>query len=245
MLGFLTLLGATTNPADQTKIDDVLDALHQRSGDLKEFAADVKQVETDDVMGTSTTKTGKIWYQVKADGDPRIRILFEKKAIEDKPAHDDRREYLIDNGWVTDRDYPARNEVSRQVARPGQKLNLFQLGKGPMPLPIGQDKKDVHGAFDVTLIAPAGDDPPDTTHLQLKPRADTDLARKFTSIDVWVDHKNNMPVRVETLDAKQASDSTIDLLNLKINPQPGLKDTDFVLPTIDSGWNRHDEPFQD
>ena len=93
-LVFLLLLGATTNPADQAKIDDILDALQQRGQDLKEFSASVSQVEANDTMGTSATKTGKIWYQVKPDGSPRIRILFEKKAIEDKPAHDERREYL-------------------------------------------------------------------------------------------------------------------------------------------------------
>ena len=236
----------TSAPATDPQIDQVLDELHARGGTLKEFAADITQADTDTIMGNITTKTGKVWYQVKPDGSVRLRILFDKKQVGSKPAHDERREYLLDNGWLIDRDYPDKIETNRQVSQPGEKVNLFQLGKGPLPLPIGQDKKDVHDQFDVTLLPPAQGDPSDTVHLQLKPKPGTDLARKFTTLDFWINRKLAMPIRIETLDAKQSMDQVIDLQNLNVNPAPGLKDADFTPPSIDkeSGWNRHDEPFQ-
>ena len=235
----------TTKPAADPQIDQVLDELHARGGTLKEFTADISEADSDTIMGNTTTKTGKVWYQVKPDLTVRLRIVFDKKQVGSKPARDERREYLLDNGWLIDRDYPDKIETNRQVSQPGEKVNLFQLGKGPLPLPIGQDRKDVHDQFDATLVQPAQGDPPDTVHLQLKPKLGTDLARKFTTLDFWINRKLSMPIRIETLGAKQSMDQVIDLQNLIVNPTPGLKDADFTLPSTDKepGWNRHDEPF--
>src|SRR5205814_1317034 len=136
------------------------------------------------------------------------------------------KEYLLDGGWLIDRDYRAKNEVRRQIARAGEKVNLFQLGKGPFPLPIGQDKKDVHEQFEVTKLPPAKDDPAGAVHLQLTPKEKTDFARKFSRIDVWVDQHTKMPVRIETIDRNQTTDRQTDLEKMKVNPTPGLTDAD-------------------
>jgi hypothetical protein len=236
----------TTEPAVDPQIDQVLDELHARGGTLKEFIADISETDTDAIMGNTTTKTGKVWYQVKPNDDVRLHILFDKKQVGNKPAHPEKREYLLDGGWLIDRDYQAHIEVKRQISHPGEKVNLFQLGKGPLPLPIGQDKKDVHGQFDVTLVPTTKDDPAGTVHLQLTPKPGTDLARKFNVLDFFIDRKLGMPVRIHTVDAKQSMEQQIDLQNLKVNPTPGLGDADFMLPSTENepGWNRHDEPFE-
>ena len=80
--------------------------------------------------------------------------------------------------------------------------------------------------------------------LRIKPYcAATDQAR---GLDFWIDPKLAMPVRIETLDAKKTTDQVIDLLNLQVNPTPGLVDGDFALPSIGDakGWNIHEEPFE-
>lgn len=225
-------------------VDAILDTLQNRGKTLKEFVADVSSTDNDTIMGNSTVRTGKVWYQLKTDGDARLRVLFEKKAIGDHPPRDSRKEYLLYDGWLLDRDYPGKIETKYQVARPGEKVNLFQLGKGPFPLPIGQDKKDVHNSFEVSKIAAATDDPANTDHLLLKPKPENDLARKFSQIDIWVDRGSQMPVRITTLDAEKSKELQTDLTNLKINPTPGVQDSDFALPEIGPGWNRHEEPFE-
>ena len=234
--------GDSALPAEAS-VDQTLDAPQSRGQNLNEFTADVKLTETDTTFGTSTVRSGKVWYQLKPDGNARLRVLFEKKSVEDKPAQPDRKEYLLDDGRLIDRDYRIKNETTRQIARPGEKVNLFQLGKGPFPLPIGQDKKDVLNLFDVTKPVADKDDPADTIHLQFKPKPDTDFARKFSTIDVWVDLKTQMPARIETLDKKQAADRKTDLENLKVNPKPPLTGDDFKLSSIEEGWNRHEESF--
>jgi hypothetical protein len=225
-----------------SSVDEVLEALHERGQSIKEFVADVTLTENDLIMATQSQRTGKVWAQFKPGGDAKLHARFDKRMGENMPPQNDLKEYLLEDGWLVDRDYRAKNEVRRQVAPPGEKVNLFQLGKGPFPLPIGQEVKSVHEQFDVTKIAPAKDDLPGSLHLQLKPKEKTDLERKFQMIDVWIDPATRMPVRIKTVDHNQTTERQTDFTNVKVNPTPGLTDADFKLPPIDeSGWQRHEE----
>jgi outer membrane lipoprotein-sorting protein len=229
-------------------IDQILDALHDVGQGLKDFSADVTMKEADEGTQLSSTRTGKVWYQLKGDGDPRMRVTFDK-VVEGDLARDEKIEYKLDGGWLVDRNYRKKLEVNRQVLRPGEKINLLKLGEGPFPLPIGQDKQDVHKLFDITQPdeksggADAAPPPPNSVHLQLKPKSGSQFAKKFTTIDVWVDRASRMPVRIDTREAadEQKSKST-ELSDVHVNA--GLTDDAFTLPKIDDQeWTRHDEPF--
>jgi outer membrane lipoprotein-sorting protein len=234
---------ADPNPLNsKSSIDDVLDALQARGKNLTSFTAAVTSTDTD-ANGAETTRTGKLAYQVKPGGGARVHLVFDQKQFDQNPPLKEKKEYLLDNGWITDRDYPpARpNETRRQLAKPGDKIDLFRLGKGMCPLPIGQDKDDVHQEFDIVLVAPAADDPSDTIHLTLKPKPKTEFARKFAAIDVWVDMKLDMPVRVITTQARTLNPQQWDLRDMKVNP--AIPDGDFQLPPWDAKWLSHDEPL--
>ena len=252
LLASLTLAA----PADQPKplpadanVDQVLDALDQRGKSLKEFTADVKLTEETDpnLGGVITSRTGKVTFQRKGDEDARIRVVFEKKIKGGRIATNEKKEYLLDNGNLTDRDYNNKVEVRRVIVKPGQKINLLKLGEGPFPLPIGQSKEDVKKNFDVAKQPPTKDDPKDTLHLTLTPKKGTAMARRLSQLDVWVDRNSNMPVRIDTTDANGGGDKRrTDLTNLTVNPQPPLKDADFELPKIDqSTWSIKTEPYQE
>lgn len=226
-----------------SSVDAILVALQARGESLKEFSADVHYTETDLTMSDKTERQGTVRYQRDAKAGARMHILFDRKIVDGKTSAD-MKEYLLNDGWALVRDYRAKNETRYQVAHPGEKVNLFELGKGAFPLPIGQDKNEVQRMFDVSKIAGAADDPPGTAHLQLSPKAGTDFSKKFSTIDVWVDLKSQMPVRVSTVDRNQTAQQQTDLLNLVVNPSPGLGDADFALKPIDDlGWTRHDEPL--
>ena len=233
--------------ANDGSIDAVLGELNGVGKKLQQFSAKLKLTETDQGLGTSTVRTGNVYFQKTPDGGARIHVLFDQRIEEErKLAYKEKVEYLLDGPWLIDRNYKTRNEVKRQVLKPGQKMDLFKLGEGPFPLPIGQDPQDVHKVFDVKKIAPAKDDPANTVHLELTPKPDTDLARKFHSLDVWVDAKTHMPVRVDTLDPKQQTGRSTELNGIVVNPPGGLPDSDFQLPNIDDEkWNRHVESLND
>jgi outer membrane lipoprotein-sorting protein len=229
---------------DDASVDPVLDALDARGRSMNQFVADVTLSENDEATQVGSERSGRVWYH-KRQGNDRIRVTFDQKA-EGRFTKPDKLEYLLDGGWLVDRDYKRAIEVKRQVLRPGEKVNLLKLGEGPFPLPIGQPKEDVHREFIVTKGDPAMEGPKGASHIALKPREGTRLARKFAQIDVWVDQQTQMPVRIEALDANETTRRTTELRNIKVNPEPALDDKDFALPKVDeSKWELHTEPYQD
>jgi outer membrane lipoprotein-sorting protein len=86
------------------------------------------------------------------------------------------------------------------------------------------------------------DDPAGTVHVKLVPKAGTSFAKRFRQIDVFVDPKNEMPARIDTVEKGGTTRST-ELTNVKLNA--GVKDEAFALPNIDNaGWNRREEPYE-
>lgn len=230
--------GAKLSP--DASVEQVLDALHRRGEGLKDFTADVTLLEMDPSLGDSSARKGTAVYQRKGEGDARILVVFDRKE-QGKKIFDQKVEYLLDNGWLVERDHERKNEVRRQVLQPGEKVDLLKLGEGPFPLPVGQPRQDVEKLFEVTKIAARPKDPADTVHVRLKPREGTQFARKFDSIDVWVNTASEMPQRIETLDVGQNVLRRTDLTLTGINT--GLKDADFTLPPVPAGWNRHEDRY--
>lgn len=229
-------------PADSS-VDQILDALDARGKDLKSFTADLTLGEADAATGDETTRRGKFWYQADHNGSARIRVTFDTKVAGNKVT-EDKIEYLLSGPDLIDRTYRTRTQVTRHILKPGEKLDLFKLGEGPFPLPIGQKKEDVHAQFDVKNVGPKKDDPVDTTHVQLIPKAETRLERKFKSIDVWVGTKDQMPHRIETLDKNESSTRITELSKIEINAP--LADKDFALPEIDKqNWQLQEEAFNE
>jgi hypothetical protein len=224
-------------------LDTVLDALNARGRDLKNFTADVALHTLDNRTGEDSAQLGQVVF----DGaNSRIKVSFDRKETEGadgkRMTQKQRLDYVLEGGWLTDRDYRKKLEVRRQVLKPGQQMNLLKLGEGPFPLPIGQDKEEVKKQFTVTLIPPAADDPKDTVHVKLVPKRGTQFEKRFKQIDVFVDAKTNMPARIDTLEPAGTTRTT-ELKNVKLNP--GVKPEDFALPNIDQeGWNRREEPYE-
>src|SRR3954469_24348 len=230
--------------SESSSVDEVLDALDSRGRSMNQFTADVTLTEGDEATQLDSQRTGRVWYQ-KRQGNDRIRVIFDQKA-EGRFNKPEKVEYLLDGGWLVDRDYRRSIEVKRQVLRPGEKINLLKLGEGPFPLPIGQPKEEVHKEFDVSKGDPALGGPKGAPHVALKPKEGTRLARKFAQIDVWVDPQNQMPVRIEALDANETTRRTTQLKNIRVNPEPALGDKDFALPRIEEGkWELHTEEYQE
>ena len=161
-------------------IDQVLDALDNRGHDLKAFTADVKLTETDAATGDDTTRTGKVWYQLQENGSTRIRVLLDSKQANGKIT-EDKIEYLLSGVDLIDRNYHGRTQVTRHILKPGETLNLFKLGEGPFPLPIGQKREDVLKSFEVSKLDPQEKAPqaPGVKHI---PAAETQFARRLNAI---------------------------------------------------------------
>ncbi len=210
-----------------------------RGKTLNDFTADVRLQEDDEAVGNSIMRTGKVWFQKLPGNDARMRLTLDKKTVRGK-TFEEKLEYVYANGWLTDRDYGRKTNVRRQVVRPGEKINLLKLGQGPLPLPLGQDKADVHRLFEVRKIEPAKAGPANTVDLQLTPKPGTKYEHKFDSVDFWIDTASEMPVKIQTTDGPEVR--TWDLSNIKVNT--GLTDKDFTLsPVNEKEWQLSEEPY--
>jgi len=223
-------------------VEQILDALHARGIGLKDLSADVSLTETDALTGDATTLVGRAWYKPVEDGQGRLRVVFDLKKVGDRQDRQFKQEYLLDKGWLIERDYRRRIQIDRQVLKPGQKMNLLKLGEGPFPLPIGQPREDVLKMFEVSRVAPADGDPPQTVRIRLKPRPQTRFARRFKTIDVWVGMADHFPRRIETVDLRETETKTTDLDNIRVNS--GLDDKHFELEKVE-GWTVKSEPLDD
>ncbi|HEV7302485.1 MAG TPA: hypothetical protein VGN72_24310 [Tepidisphaeraceae bacterium] len=227
---------AANQPAS---VDEALDRLDALGKALKDFKAAVTLTEIDNTSGSDTARNGNVIYQTTPDGNSRIRVSFLTKD-EGTKRFDERIEYVLQNGVLIDRNYETKTEVRRQVLKPGEKANLLKLGEGPFPLPIGQDKAEVHRLFEVTQIPLTPDDPQNSVHLKLTPRPDTQFATKFTAIDVWVDDQTDFPVRIDAEDANQTSVRKTEFSDVQTNS--GAADNDFKLEEVEN-WNMRTEEF--
>ncbi len=240
MVATVCLLTLAAGPISvDSSADDVLDALDARGKDLKSLSADVKMTDIDPTIGEAgDVRTGHLYYELLPSGDSRWRAIFDKKITGNRIV-DQKHEWSYANGSLIERDFRNQTQITRQILKPGEKMQLFNL-EGPFPLPLGQDKGDVHKHFDVRKLPLATDDPAGTVHLQLTPIVGTDLARKFKTIDLWVDPKTDMPVRISVLDADGNSEKQTDLTN--VQPNGAVKEGDFQLEEVNlDKWNQKDE----
>ena len=227
--------------SSQSTINEILDALDARGKNLRDFSAKVVLTDTDISTGDSTINTGVTIFQRKGVDDARIRVAFTQKQVGDKILPPVDHQYTLDNGILDDRDYKKQKETITRVLKPGQKLDLFKLGQGPFPLPLGQKREDVLNIFQVTRIAPDPADPPQTVHLQLTPKNGTQFAKQFNTIDIWVDTSTAMPRRIQTIDINQTTTRMTDLTNVKINGD--ITDKDFIQPPMPPDSDVVDGPY--
>ena len=235
-----SVAASTSLPADAA-LDQILDVMDQRGRDLRDLSAKVTLTDTDAALGDETARIGRFSLSNSGDGGTRARVLFDKKRSGERTV-EEKIEYVLDGGKLIDRNYTRKLQVTRTVLRPGEKMNLLKLGEGPFPLPIGQKRQDVYQNFDVKKVEPKQDDPPETLHVALTPKPQTSLARKFKTIDVWVNRQSGLPQRIQTMDPNEVTVRTTDLEDLKINA--GVPDTDFSLSPIDASWTQVDEAYQ-
>jgi len=234
----------TRGISQASSVDEVLDGLQAAGDNLKDFTATARMSDINNATGEGTTHVGDVAFQKKPAGDARFKIDFNREIVGDK-AFPRSHVYVLDNGWLIERDqdHGQKSEVRRQVVKPGEKVELLKLGSGPFPLPIGQKKEDVKNLFDVKKLDPVKDDPAGTIHLMLTPKPKTEYAKKFQSVEVWVDPATSMPKRIDTTDVTGNSSKSTELQDMKINP--GVGDKDFALPSIEGqGWNQVEEPLK-
>ena len=195
---------ATTAPAVPPEpidpaIDRILTRLENRT--VHDLRAQVtwKLKYIIDEEDDATIKQGRIWYQQQAPV-AKFLVHFDSKISANRRHKLDER-HMFDGHWYVELKSETRTVIRREVRREGEAGNPYRLGEGPFPVPFGQKKRDILEEFEVSLVAPAPDDPADTDHLRLNPRADSQTGRNYKTVEVWVARTGpeaGLPVKVHT-----------------------------------------------
>ena len=230
-----------TQPDDSAaKIDRILTQLEKRSDGLKDIRCRVVFVEEDQINLTKRTKYGDILFMI-TEPNPHFLIHFEKTAVDGVLGK--REWYLFDGQWLYEAIERVQQVTKRQIAKPGEKIDLFDLETAPFPLPFGQKKEKILKNFDLTLAAPREHDPPYTDHLLCVPQADSHLHGKYDRLEFFVHQSLHLPTRVivtknDGLEILQADFP--GLAEKSINA--GVKKKDFTRP---AAWKKYKEVIDD
>jgi len=225
---------------DAVRIDEILTRLQARSDGLKDIRCNVRFVEDDQINLARRTKTGRVLFQM-TDPNPLFMIHFASTEMDGVAGK--REWYLFDGQWLHQAIERTAQVTKQELARPGDKLDFFDLEKAPFPLPFGQKKESILRNFDVVLAPPAAGDPPETDHLVCIPKPDSRLYRNYQRIEFFVNRIVNLPSRIVVTKSDGMEINTADFPDL--NPASinvGLKPGDFDKP---AEWKNYKEVVEE
>jgi hypothetical protein len=240
-----TLPAAATLPADST-VDRTLEQLFDVGTRMKSLRMSVVMAEADEETGKDEEYRGQFWILKVDEGDMQARVNFTqfrtgRKLIER------RTEYLLAGDWLIERSYPRAGDDSsgretwRQVRKPGDKTDLFNLGEGAFPLPLGQHPDAVRRQFAVTSIA-ATDDFPGLVGLHMVPGDMNRLRERMKWIRVWVDPADGLPRVIQSEDRGIPAVRTTRMSDVRFNAD--VVPADLTLEPIDEKqWQVVKEPM--
>ena len=220
------------------RVDAILDRLERRGDAIEDLSAELTFQRYDELVEERLTRHGELLYR-REEPNARFLVRFDDMVI-DRVIRKQKAWYVFDGRWFVEKQESTKTVVRREVVRPGERINPFKLGQGPFPLPFGQKKADILGRFVVKLVEPIPGDPPESDHLLLVPRGDSDMADRYRKLDFYVARSLELPVRIR-LYQKDDKIVTADFADVAVNT--GLAAGRFEL-SVPEGWQLIVEPLE-
>jgi protocatechuate 3,4-dioxygenase beta subunit/outer membrane lipoprotein-sorting protein len=229
-------------PAVDPKVMAILKRLEAAGGKYPNITADIDFKVDMLQTGDTESRTGKVYYQGPGEKEPaKFRIHFDTLRQGTGPKIKDVVDYAFDGAWLTVRKERIKQVSRYQVARPGEKVNPLQLGKGPFPVPFGQKADTVIKHFRPTTRPSKKTDPKDTDYIKLTTRRRYRKEFSVVWLEMWIDRKTSLPVKIVAEDRSENQTTVI----FKDTKTPKSFDKKiFTLPRPPAGWEYHVERFK-
>lgn len=237
---------APVSASPNERVLAILSALEKAGDDIKDIRCRVEYNEDNQVNLTTSKREGQILF-LKAEPNPKFLVTFDRVEIDGRAAKDQKKTWFLFNGQVLFETREAtKHVIEREVAKPGEKVDFFDLDKAPFPLPFGQKKDRILERFEVRLMESAPKDPLETDHLVCTPKPGTPMAEKYKTLDFYVRRDLNLPTRIRAVFA-DGDKTTIadfpDLSSRSINA--GVKADDFNEPSSWKSYTRDKEKLDE
>lgn len=227
---------------EEAKIDMILTALEAAGRENEQVVAEIDYQFDERMTGDSEHRTGSIKYQRQTEETPpRFYVGFETLQLGDGAVLKDKVEYAFDGQWLTLAKHRIKQMTRYQIAAEGQQIDAFKLGKGPFPLPFGQEAAVMHEHFDIITRDATEADPPNTWYLRLSPKEEIAEEMTFTRLDMWIDIDSHLPVRLISRD-KNKNRTTVAFDEIETDVE--LDDDDFHMPKP-LGWEYSEQTAEE
>ncbi len=206
-------------------VEEILDNVEQ--ADISSVSATISYTRIDPILDRREIRTGKVLFRTNEREKREAAILFDTLIIgrrrEEKQKH-----YIFSGRWMAEVDYENKQFIKRELVAPDEEgIDPFELGSGPIPLPIGQTKDSVLSKFAVTKIEKPTDGPlsklsEPIVGIHLVPKTKDE----WESIDLFYDPESWLPVGVQSIE----TDGTVRisrLTNVQLN-ELSDEETEFL-----------------
>ena len=238
-------MAATTEPTVgddglSPRLRKLLDQQEEAGRKYPAVRADIIYEVVNPKLGDSETRTGWIAYHRSTEKAPaRFRVHFDTlRQGESRPVKD-QLDYAFDGHWLTVVKHRIKQMTRYEIVPKGEKAQPLRLGKGPFPLPFGQEVDDVIKFFVPTTRDLRDGEPKDSDYLKLVPRPQHRDDMAFTRLELWLSRKHFLPVKIISRDGKK-NITTVTFKNIK-TPK-SFPDNTFALPRK-AGWTYTEKPL--
>jgi hypothetical protein len=231
---------AQSQPADPNVVK-ILKNLERVGEKYATLSADVRYLVDHTMTGDEELRTGKVIIARGRGTEPdRLYIAFDTLKQGEGQTIQDKIEYALDGQWLTEAKYRIKTLTRYQVAKPGEKMELFRLGKGPFPMPFGQKADEVLTYFQASTRPPIKSDPNGTVYVKLVTRPQYKDELSFLVAEMWVDANTFLPVKLVTAN-KNKDIATANFSNVVANEKVDPK---LFIIGDKEGWQYNSVPLK-
>lgn len=205
----------TTKPATSPAALAILDRLEKTSDTYKTLQADINYTVEMRMTGETEQRKGWVAFQKKtAKTVDKFRIHFDTLRLDGGRPVKSPLDYIFDGYWLIIAKHKIKSMTRVEIAKPGEKVEPLKIGKGPFPVPFGQKTADMIEYLEITTRNPRKSDPKGTSYLKMIPRKKYKEKLGFRKMEIWVDNKTNLPVKVVSKD-KNKNITTVEFTDIK------------------------------
>lgn len=190
-------------------VKQILDEMHKAAQTLISLQADVDYlfIQDPELLEARSVRQGTLYY---SKGTPRsnLRISFHTVQQDEEEPQSRPEHYLFDGVWLTKIDWAMETVDLYQKAPADQPVGVFDFISHNFPMVGFTDPQKLEKEFYIS-VSPVPAEPNELQHLFLKVREDSIYKDDYTKIEVWVNRRTWLPVRLTAVSVQG------DFLDLK------------------------------
>jgi len=183
----------------EERVDAFLDEIERTGAGFESMSGDIAVETVDSFADSQEFRSGRVVVEGRGSAR-RIALVVDSITIDGRTtkAID---HYLFADGWYSRLDHRNRSFTRRRLVAEGAEPDALESVGNQFPLPIGVRKRDIVARFDVLEAEIPADVPllanlAGVKGLRLVPKANSPVAEKTASIDVYYDRETVVPLGV-------------------------------------------------